>query len=77
MQSENRVTAQTKRIANSAVLTWTQREIPVRWAAASGIEAPAMKPARQAKPCSASTSEFRQRIGSMSAGELRSVRPGR
>ena len=48
MPSEKRVTAATKRIASSPALTWTQREKPVRWAAAIGIEAPAMKPATQA-----------------------------
>jgi hypothetical protein len=40
-------------------LTWIQRETPLRWAAAIGIEAPAMKPAMQAVACSARTSELR------------------
>ena len=57
--SENSVTAATKRIASSPALTWIQREIPVRSAAAIGIEAPAMKPAIQAVACSARTSELR------------------
>ena len=59
MQSEKRVTAQTKRIASSPALTWIQRENPVRCAAAIGIEAPAMKPATQAVACRARTSELR------------------
>ncbi len=36
-----------------------------------------MKPATQAVPCSASTSELRQRIGSRSLGSDGSVNPGR
>ena len=77
MESEKRVTAQTKRIASSPALTWIQREMPVRWAAAIGIEAPAMKPATQAVACRARTSELRQRIGSRSLGlEVRSGRAG-
>ena len=48
-----------------------------RCAAAIGIEEPAMKPAIQAVPCRARTSELRQRIGSRSPGSEGSVRPGR
>ena len=77
MESEKIVTAQTKRIASSPALTWIQREMPLRCAAAIGIEAPAMKPATQAVACSARTSELRQRIGSRSPGVGGSVRPGR
>ena len=36
-----------------------------------------MKPATQAVPCRASTSELRQRIGSRSPGSAGSVSPGR
>ena len=54
-----------------------QREMPLRWAAAIGIEAPAMKPATQAVACRARTSELRQRIGNSSPGSCGPVRPGR
>ena len=77
MQSEKSVTPQTKRIASSPALTWIQREMPVRRAAAIGIEAPAMNPATQAVAWRARTSELRQRIGSRSPGSEGSVRPGR
>ena len=77
LQSEEERAAQTKKNNSSLALTWIQREIPVRCAAAIGIEAPAMKPATQAVACSASTSELRQRIGSRSPGSEGSVSPGR
>ena len=44
----------------------TKREMPVRLSAESTSELPAMNPATQAKACSASTSEFRNRIRPMS-----------
>src|SRR4051812_23297896 len=77
MYKEKRGTAQTKSSSRAAALTWTQREKPLRCAAAIGIEAPAMKPAMQAVAWRARTSELRQRIGSRSAGSDEEVRPGR
>ena len=77
MEREKRVTAQTKRIANLPAWRWIQREKPLRWAAAIGIEAPAMNPAMQALAWKAKTAAFRSRIGSIAAGLEGSVMPGR
>jgi hypothetical protein len=55
---------------------WIQRETPARRSAATGSDAPAMKPATQAKPWRARTSELPNRSGSMPAAVGDSVMPG-
>ena len=62
MHSENRVATVTNTIAAGPAFSCTQRSRPLRLAADSGIELPAMKPATQASACSASTSELRVRM---------------
>ena len=59
MQSEKIVAQRTKAIASGPAFSWTQRSTPLRFAADSGSELPAMKPATQAIACSASTSPLR------------------
>jgi hypothetical protein len=59
VQSENVVAQTTKAMANGPAFSCTQRETPLRLAAESGRELPAMKPATQASACRASTSELR------------------
>lgn len=61
MTSEKPVARITNQIASVPAQSWTTFQVPLRRAASSGIELPAMKPATHAKPCRASTSELRKR----------------
>ena len=59
VQSEKSVAQTTNPIASGPAFSWTHLDSPLRCAADSGSELPAMKPATQASACSASTSELR------------------
>ncbi len=76
MTSEKQVTAITQANATGLAFSWIQRETPVRRSAARGRDAPAMKPAMHANPCSARTSELPNRIRSTPATAGVSVMPG-
>ena len=62
VSSENSVAAPTKAIASGPALSWIFFHRPVWYSACSGSEEPAMNPAMQANPCSARTSELRNRM---------------